>query len=244
MIVAGIDFETTSVDPHTCHPTEVALILWEAQTNTIIEPMSFLLQLPAEVEVTNEHITGISKRLVQNYGYRWNEAQEYILQRLAYADYFMAHNVEFDRTILKRMVNWENHYGEKPFDDSHWIDTMTDVPYPEGIKTRALTYLAAEHGFVNPFPHRALFDVMTMIKIAGMYDLAEILKYANSPNIWLRASVSFEDKQLAKDRYFKWDPTNKLWVKKVKEMNIAYEEERAEFPIDLLPGYEYQEKYS
>lgn len=243
MIVAGIDFETTSVDPHTCHPTEFALVLWEADTNKIIEPMSFLLEVPEEVEITNEHITGISKRLTQNYGYRWDEAQVYILQRLIFADYFMAHNVEFDRTILKRMFSWDSHHGDKPFDDSHWIDTLTDVPYPESIKTRSLPYLAAEHGFLNPFPHRALFDVMTMLQIASMYDFNEILKYADSPNVWLRASVSFDDKQLAKDRYFKWDPTNKLWVKQVKELNIDHEEEKADFPIDLLPGYVYKEQY-
>ena len=51
----------------------------------------------------------------------------------------------------------------------------------EKIKTRSLPYLAADHGFLNPFPHRALFDVMTMIQIAGMYDINEILKYADSP---------------------------------------------------------------
>jgi len=243
MIVAGIDFETTSVDPHTCHPTEFALVLWEAETNKIIEPMSFLIDVPATIDIDNEHITGISKRLVTTYGYRWEETQVYILQRLVFADYLMAHNVEFDRTILKRMVNWDNYYGEKPFDDSHWIDTMTDISYPEKIKTRSLPYLAAEHGFLNPFPHRALFDVMTMIQIASMYDFNEILKYANSPNIWIRATVSFDDKQLAKDRYFKWDPTNKFWVKQVKELNIDYEEEKADFPIDLLPGYVYKEQY-
>ena len=243
MIVAGIDFETTSVDPHTCHPTEFALVLWEAETNKIVEPMSFLLDVPATIDIDNEHITGISKRLVNTYGYRWGETQVYILQRLVFADYLMAHNVEFDRTILKRMVTWDSYYGEKPFDDSHWIDTMTDIPYPEKIKTRSLPYLAAEHGFLNPFPHRALFDVMTMIQIAGMYDFDEILKYADSPNVWLRATVSFDDKQLAKDRYFMWDPINKFWVKRAKEINIDHEEEQADFPIDLLPGYVYKEQY-
>lgn len=243
MIVAGIDFETTSVDPETCHPTEIALVLWEASTNKIIEPMSFLLEIPADVEITNEHITGISKRLTQNYGYRWQETQAYVLQRLVYADYFMAHNVEFDRTILKRMFDWESHHGEKPFDDSHWIDTMTDIPYPDHIRTRSLPYLAAEHGFLNPFPHRALFDVMTMIKIAGMYDFADILTYAQSPTIWIQAVVSMADRQKAKDRHFIWDPVNKYWVKKIKELNLSYEEERADFHIDLLPGYSYKEQY-
>ena len=176
--------------------------------------------------------------------YCWSnkDARLMLDNRLGAADYLMAHYTEFDRTILERFVSWDGYIGEKPF-TSKWIDTMTDIPYPESIKTRALPYLAAEHGFLNPFPHRALFDVMTMIKIASMYDFDEILKYADSPNLWVRATVSFDDKQLAKDRHFKWDPTNKLWVKQVKEMNIEYEEEQANFPIDLLPGYVYKEQY-
>ncbi len=87
MIVAGIDFETTSVDPHTCHPTEFALVLWEADTNKIVEPMSFLIDVPDTIDIDNEHITGISKRLVTTYGYQWEEVQAYVLQRLVFADY-------------------------------------------------------------------------------------------------------------------------------------------------------------
>ncbi|HDZ13562.1 MAG TPA: 3'-5' exonuclease, partial [Pricia sp.] len=181
MIVAGIDFETTSVDPHTCHPTEFALVTWDTHFRQIVEANSFLIEVPEDLEITNEHITGISKRFLVEHAFSWTSIQEYVYHRLIRADYLMAHNVEFDRTILKRMVTWDSYYGEKPFDDSHWIDTMTDIPYPEKIKTRSLPYLAAEHGFLNPFPHRALFDVMTMIQIAGMYDFDEILKYADSP---------------------------------------------------------------
>lgn len=244
MIVAGIDFETTSVDPETCHPTEFALILWDSDTAEIVESTSFLLTVPETVPIDNSEITGITRHMVDTAGYSWSKVEGRMLDRLNFADYLMAHNIAFDRTILKRVINWKNYYGEKPFNDEHWIDTMTDVPYPPHIRTRSLPYLAAEHGFVNPFPHRALFDVATMIKIAGLYDFDEILKYANSPNLWIRATVSFDDKQLAKDRHFRWDPTNKLWVKQVKEMNLDYEEEKADFPIDLLPGYEYKEAYA
>ena len=233
MIVAGIDFETTSVDPKTCFPVEIAVILWDSKNQKVIEASSALIDVPKDISITNTEITGIDNMLVALHGLSWEQTQEFIGYRINTADYMMAHNISFDRTILERIIKC----------DKPWIDTMTDIPYPEKIKTRSLPYLAAEHGFLNPFPHRALFDVMTMIQIASMYDFDEILKYANSPNIWIRATVSFDDKQLAKDRYFKWDPTNKFWVKKVKEINIDYEEERADFPLDLLPGYEYKEKY-
>ena len=233
MIIAGIDFETTSVDPETCFPVEVAIILWSPGSKKIIEAISNLIDIPKDISITNSEITGIDDSLVALHGLSWKGTQEMIGHSIHTADYMMAHNVAFDRTILERIIKC----------DKPWIDTLTDVPYPESIKTRSLPYLAAEHGFLNPFPHRALFDVMTMIQIASMYDFDEILKYANSPNIWIRATVSFDDKQLAKDRYFRWDPTNKFWVKQVKELNIDFEEEQADFPIDLLPGYVYKEQY-
>lgn len=233
MLVAGIDFETTSVDAETCSPTEVGIALWDPERNKLVETISQLIWVPEEDAITNQAITGIDQEMVTQYGWRLSDIRSMLVSRLDDADYLMAHNAMFDRTILNRIIS-----TNKP-----WIDTMTDIPYPEHIKTRSLPYLAVEHGFMNPFMHRALFDVMAMIKVASMYDFKEILKYAHSPTIWIRASVSFDDKQFAKDRYFIWDPTNKFWVKQIKELNLEYEEKQANFPVDLLPGYEYKEQY-
>ena len=234
MIIAGIDFEATSVDPQTCYPTEFALILWEAEKKQIIEPMSFLISVPTDFEITNEHVSGLGKAFVNTYGYDWPEVQTYVIQRLNYADYLMAHNVPFDRVILERLIGRQN---------SRWIDTITDVPYPDRIKSRGLVHLAADHGFLNPFPHRALFDAMTMLKIVSMYDINDIIELAASPNVWVRAAVSIDDRQKAKDRRYFWDPENKFWVKQIKEINLAKEEAEANFPLDLLPGYTYKEQY-
>jgi DNA polymerase-3 subunit epsilon len=243
MIIAGIDFETTSVDPQTCLPTEIAIIRWDPHRNSIVESISVLLEVPLGLVIDNYGITGLDSSILRQHGFSWMDVEDFILRRLQTSNYIMAHNVEFDRIILKRLINWDSYLGEKPFDDNRWIDTMTDVPYPDNIKTRSLLHLAAEHGFLNPFPHRALFDVMTMIKIAGMYDLNEVIRYADSPNIWVRAGVSMDDRQKAKDRNYRWDPVNKFWVKQIKELNLEKEEEGAEFPIDILNGYVYKEEY-
>lgn len=233
MIVAGIDFETTSVDVETCSPTEVGIALWDPKRNKLLETISQLIYV-ADEEITNSAITGIDGDMVVRYGWKIPDIRSMLLSRIGDADYLMAHNASFDRTILNRIVPIN-----KP-----WIDTMTDIPYPEHIKTRSLPYLAVEHGFMNPFAHRALFDVMAMIEITASYDFEIVLKYANSPTMWIQAVVSYDDRQLAKDLYFRWDPINKFWVKQIKEFNLEYEEGKAVFNIDLLPGYEYKEKYS
>ena len=235
MIIAGIDFETTSVDPETCYPTEFAIMLWDPVENLILDSMSFLITVPKRIDINNWHITGLTREYIDTYGLPWHDFEKELRAKIQYVHYIMAHNAVFDRTILERMLDATV--------DLKWIDTMTDLPYPSQITTRSLTHLAAEHGFLNPFPHRALFDVATMIKIASMYDITEILKYARSPNVWIRASVSKDDRGKAKNRYYKWDPTNGFWVKQLKELNILKEETEADFPIDLLPGYIYKEQY-
>lgn len=234
MLVAGIDFETTSVDPETCYPTEVGVVLWDPKRDKIIETISQLIFVPIDDVITNQAITGIDQEMVTQYGWKIGDIRSMLVNRLDGADWLMAHNADFDRTILNRII---------PI-DKPWIDTMTDLPYPENFKTRSLPYLAVEHGFMNPFSHRALFDVITMIKIASQYNFEEILTYAKSPTMWLQAVVSFDDKELAKAQHFIWDPTNKFWVKQIKEFNLDYEESKADFNIDLLPGYAYKEKYS
>lgn len=232
MLVAGIDFETTSVDPETCSPTEVGIAIWDPKRNVIVETISQLIYVDSEIE--NSAITGIDTGMVVAYGWKIQDIRLMLSSRLDGADWLMAHNADFDRTILNRIISI----------DKPWIDTMTDLPYPENFKTRSLPYLAVEHGFMNPFSHRALFDVITMIKIASQYNFEEILTYAKSPTMWLQAVVSFDDKELAKARHFIWDPTNKFWVKQIKEFNLEYEESKADFNIDLLPGYAYKEKYT
>ena len=243
MLIAGLDFETTSLDTETCFPTEIAIVLWEPIKNAIVESLSFLITVPEDYDITNSHITGINKELVNTHGFDWKAVEPWVIKRLSEADYLMAHHVPFDRPILKRLVRWNSYAGEKPFSDETWIDSRADIAYPSTMRHHSLVYLAADHGFLNPFPHRALFDVMTMIKIVSQYDINEIIKCANSKSIWIRAGVTMEDRQMAKERRYLWDPINKFWVREIKEMNLEREEKEAGFSIDLLPGYVYKEQY-
>lgn len=242
MIIAALDFETTGVDTETCYPTEFAIILWNPCLNQILDSLSFLIAVPKEVSIDNAWISGIDRALIDSYGIEWSEYHKDVLTKLRYAHHFMAHNVEFDKPILKRMLGGD--YKMLQFTDSQWIDTMTDIPYPRHIRSRGLVHLAAEHGFLNPFPHRALFDVATTIKLAGMYDIDEIIRLSSSPNIWIRAIVTKEDRFKAKEQHFQWDPVNTFWVKRIKEAHLEQAEKDFDFPIDILNGYSYKEAYT
>ena len=136
----------------------------------------------------------------------------------------------FDKPILD---NEFKRIGTQPPTQT-WIDTRVDVPYPDNIKTRKLTYLAAEHGFANPFQHRALFDVLTMLKIMGLYNMEDILFFAKQETVRVIAHVSFQQKQLAKDRGYHWDGEAKIWFLDMKKSKSLKEENEAGFPVTIV----------
>ena len=86
-----------------------------------------------------------------------------------------------------------------------WIDTCTDVPYPPSVGSRTLRYLAADHLFINPFPHRAIFDVMTMLTVLSHYNVEEIAVLAKSPVIHVQAKVGYDEREKAKARGYMWE---------------------------------------
>ena len=71
--------------------------------------------------------------------------------------YIASHNgTNFDLPIYKRVCEELN--LEPLFLEKTHIDTSIDIPFPENISTRKLTYLAFEHGFMMQNAHRAIFD--------------------------------------------------------------------------------------
>lgn len=237
MKLLGIDLETTSVDVATCHITEIGMVLWDTEHQQSLFQFGGLVRLSRDVEIPEQaqKITGISNEMVHENGLTWDLWERQILFLMNQAEGFVAHNAQFDRTILERYLQMET--------DALWVDTMTDLPYPEHIVTRKLDYLCYEHGFANPFSHRALTDVLSMFKVMSMYPLDEILVLAKSPMIWLRADVSIDDRQKAKDRRYIWDPLNKYWVKSIKQLFAAQEIDEAPFGVRVLEDYEYKQSH-
>lgn len=114
-----------------------------------------------------------------------------------------------------------------------WIDTCLDVPFPEAITTRKLVHLAAEHGFLNPFAHRAVFDVLTMLRVMAAYPIEPILESAKQPLVTCIAQVSYDDREKAKARGYRWRGQSKLWVKHLKAHRLEEEKAQAGFPIEV-----------
>jgi DNA polymerase-3 subunit epsilon len=219
MLILGVDFETTGLDRVTDEIIEVGAVLWDSERKIPVSILSHIVR-PAGREVSPEiaKLTGIDQETVKRFGVPFDAIACSLRWMSEQAEYYCAHNAPFDRGFLEASVG---RYQITSFAHRPWIDTRTDLPERAYGKSSALNYLAADHGFVNPFKHRAVFDVMTMFRIMSEYDLDDILALQASPTVRLVANVSFELKDRAKEAGFHWDPATREWFRNVKQIHLA-----------------------
>lgn len=235
MLIAGFDTETTGLNVKEDHIVQVGVVLWDTESAKKKAKMKFdavikgehIREIPAKAAESN----GLSMADVEKYGCKIQDVFTCLHQVFARCDAIMAFNGDnFDRPIYEE--NCKRH-GIEPVAGKLWIDAMTEVPYPSDKTARRLTYLASEHGFVNPFPHDAISDVLTMLKIADLYDWNRIVEMARTPTYVVQAVMPFtkdemfstrkEEFKVMKDRVkengFFFDFETKTWSKRVKEFD-------------------------
>lgn len=146
--------------------------------------------------------TGITPKLVEDFGIPLKSALESFESFISDADFFMTQNGDcFDLPLIK----WAFKECGLEWTDRVNIDTKTCVSYPNNCKQRNLTYLQSFYGFANPFQHRAFTDVMTMFKVVDEFikeenfvkqiDIVESMKkiceVAASPNVRYKAVFQY-----------------------------------------------------
>ena len=236
MRVLGLDFETTVVDPFDATKmriTEIGAILWCTKENKPLEILSQSVWADDYVwHPLMQEITGLTEAEHKEFGVSPISALHDLFLLMEKAEAVVAHNGKnFDKVVLECEV--KRHAMESVYPSKHWIDTIADVPYGKRIETRKLEFLGPSHGFLNPFSHRAIFDVLTMLKVMGQYDFEKVLARSKEPDVLVRAVISPPfgntkakgEKEVAeaKVRGFKFDGTNKIWVKRIKESEYTDE---------------------
>lgn len=240
MLILGIDLEgmnenlvENGVNLKLDRVTEIGAVLWDTRINTPIRFFSELIDERDRLPMTEEviELTGIDEQLLKEHGLKGDEIK-LALERLSLimkkADYLMAHNGEkYDRPMLNAMFI---RYGlEMP--KKTWVDTQNDIEYPTKITHKSMSALEHAHGFINPFPHRAVTDVLAMFKIAANYDFGRMIKIAQSPKLRLVATLkapNWKDKvqvdefnrikhKVSRAR-FQWDPEHKQWTKTIPKL--------------------------
>jgi DNA polymerase III epsilon subunit-like protein len=246
MRVLGLDIESTGLDPKNDHVTELAWVVKDVGDPKPLVLRSYFILPPLGMWDSTDYIKPTVEKLTKIkmshlltglpfpavFGELARDAEKHNV------DYIVAQNGNlFDKPFLERKAA-ENSMGDacRVF-DMPWLDTSTDVVYPDDCRYTNLTYLAAYHGFVSPFPHAALFDVMTMLRVLEHYDVAEVAKRAASPWLVVKADVNYDNRQLAKERRYSWETVAdktfpKSWVKRIKELD--HEKEVAEAPFKVV----------
>ncbi len=252
LYVLGIDLEgmnrdlvESGIDLKVDRIIEIGAVLWDTSRKQPVQIISELIdeadRLPISPEVFE--ITGIDDSMLKNWGQKNQEINQTLnkLEKLMIrADYIMAHNAkQYDLPMLGALFKRQ---GLK-MPEKVWIDTMTDIEFPSMIQQRSLAILEHSHGFINPFPHRAVTDVLSMLKIASNYSVARMGKLAKSPICTIVAKLNAPDwrnhdevakfnkiKNKISRAKFKWDPQQKIWSKEIH--SVLLEENKIHFDFE------------
>ena len=239
MNILVLDFETTGLNPEHDRITEYGIAVYNTEDKNILYMESQLVKLPNEF-VISEHVVklnGITQAMLDN---NPTVPESYILQKLDYiyksyqCSCFLSHYSEFDKSFFNAMVSRNKEQFHTNLNAEKWMCSLRDFPYPPKIKQKSLQYLASDYGFLNPFSHRAMSDVLTVIKIAQNFDLESIYNDVGLPPVYVIAKVSKEDKDKAKSQGFQFDWNNKLWFKELTKTQYEKEKTLYNFPIEIM----------
>jgi DNA polymerase-3 subunit epsilon len=242
MLILGIDLEgmnenlvENGVNLSKDRITEIGAILWDTEFNQPVRIYSELIDETDRIPISEEieELTGINDKMLETYGLKGEEIKM-ALDRLSIimkkADYVMAHNgPNYDIPMLRAIYE----RFKTPMPDMTWIDSKTDIEFPRRIISNSLAALEHAHGFINPFPHRAVTDVLSMLKVSAHYDFERIAELASSKKVRIIADLSAPNWKSQKDvdRFnkikskvsrarFSWNPGNKTWSKVVHKILI------------------------
>lgn len=111
----------------------------------------------------------------------------------------------------------------------------------------SLSALEYSHGFINPFPHRAVTDVLSMLKIVSQYPTDRMIELAKSPTIKVIAKLQAPNwsnkkevnefnkiKNKVSQSKFKWEPSQKIWFRNYPKILIDENKVNLDFEWEIL----------
>ncbi len=216
-----IDTETTALSPQQGQCIEVGAVLFDVASRSVLMQVSFLLPCDHNPAQSVNGIPAAVSRLPQP----WRSGLSCFEAMVADADALLAHNATFDR-------QWFGN-GSLPALEKPWICSMEDIRWPADRQLRAtpsVRDLALAYGVPVWAAHRALTDCIYLVQVFQRCDeLEPLLQAALEPRRLVRARLSYDERQLAKDAGFRWnEPVTKAWSRRLSEREIA----SLPFPVD------------
>lgn len=233
MRVIGWDLESTGLDITKDRIIEIGAVLYDTDEKIPLSMVSDLIHPGPDVEFNPEYVspTGLKGQHIVEFGESFclvmNQIEQIVNRHKP--DAMVGHNiVGYDIPLLKHELERVAPFNCPSFLALPVIDTRHDLPFEKEPSSRRLSHLISDHGFLNPFPHRAVFDVMACLKLLSCYDFVEVLAQSKIPWVTLQAFVSFDDKEKAKGLRYSWQEANgkqypKSWVKAVRANAVERE---------------------
>lgn len=223
-LILGFDVETTGLDVQNDDVIEVGMVLWNIEQRRPVRASGFLVKTAKAIPEEVTKVNGLTNALLDQAGLDQAAALQLVLKWVSLAEAFCAHNGRrFDKPVFEAWC--KRHSKGAP--ERVWIDTMLDLP----VSGHQLQHMAADQGFLNPFPHMAVTDVLTMLRIMDGFGAETALENAKLPEMTVRAVVGFKDNQKAKNRGYRWDPDRRWWVKTIKVPRLEQEQKEADFEV-------------
>jgi DNA polymerase III subunit epsilon len=218
-----VDVESSGYSHASDHLLEVAAVTYCTASRTVLAGVHFLI--PTVERNKAEHVNHISATALRQRPVPG--MKDAFVRMYSDADTILAHNKQFDEKWITA------HWPDLP--RKQWVCTVKDLNYPKskGASCRRLSHLAVDHG-INPVDaHRAMGDVMTLVRLLALVpDLeAQIGKATRGPVtagevpspttpsgplvLHEIVSSSYDRREEYKAAGFRWDGEAKRWQKKV-----------------------------
>lgn len=241
MLILGLDYETTGLDPETKQVIEVGLQLWDWDLGVPVNEMGYIVNHENLIwDEGFEQKSKVTTDMCRKYGISSKNGLKRIHIMIQSADYMCAQNGgAFDRLFYQSWCRREGLPDPRP--EMVWIDTNLDIEIPEG-NSRRLAYMAADHGLCPHNAHRALADVDQMMNILKKHDINRAIESAKTPTITIEALVRYDDREKAKVLGYHAEYDNgkfKFWIKTIKQFSLEAERQRASgsFDVRILDNY-------
>jgi DNA polymerase-3 subunit epsilon len=206
--------------------------LFDNCVSGVVASVSFLLPVYDNIAF---NVNKIDPGLTQQSKLVFSPGIEYFLQLCVNADHYVAFNAYFDKNVLLKA------FDEKYFSkDDPWLCAMNDFQWQieknKSGKFR-LVDLALQLGIGVSNIHRAADDVRLLVECFNrVRDLPKMveqaLKRAKSPEMTIKADVSYENRKSASDSGFYWKFEIKSWIKEVKECDFSDSDYK--FPVSII----------
>lgn len=245
MKVLVIDLEATDRTPETARITEITYCLWDtdikqqlALRTTLVCPNDDVgFEYPEEVQA----LTGISKKMIADWGVQTDTVLKDFVEfvRGSGATHVVSHNLlRYDGPLLRAEFKRCN-VDMGRLSELCPIDTLIGICGLGKFDSHKLKYLCADHGIFPIGVHRSTLDVVYLCALISKYKFEDIEACVKQTRYIVRALVSYDLKDKARELGFRWQEINgkkfeKSWVSMVTKSELDTLKTKACFEIAII----------